>query len=139
MQLYKAKRQRGLADASLHEAEAKQLLHQFVDVYPQTTIVIDALDECDAMTRMGLVKALDGLVRGAGRPIKIFISSRLDQDIAERFRGGPNVAISALDNRDDIARFAEAEMASRPEWSGKILDVLRAEIVQTLCKESNGM
>jgi hypothetical protein len=82
VQLYKAKRQCGMADSILHEAKAKQLLNHFIDVYPQTTIVLDALDECDAKTRMGLVKTLDGLVRGAGWPIKIFMSSRLYQDIA---------------------------------------------------------
>jgi hypothetical protein len=140
-QLYRSKKQqqRELAEDCLHEADAAQLLRQLAEVFPQTTLVLDALDECDAETRLSLVKLLDELVHSAGRPVKIFISSRLDQDIRQRYESGPNVAIRAVDNQDDISRYVEAKMADRPDWSGKMSSGLREEIVQTLADKSEGM
>jgi ankyrin repeat protein len=141
VQLYSSKKQgqRELAEERLHSADAQQLLRQLVEIYPQTTLVLDALDECDPKTRRSLVNLLDDLVQGAGRPVKVFIASRLDQDIKERFEGGPNVAIRAVDNRDDIARYVGAEIASRPDWTRKVSDSLCEEVVQTLSLKSQGM
>ncbi len=135
----KKKGQRELAEEHLHTADAQLLLRQLVEIYPQTTLVLDALDECDAKTRLSLVNLLDDLVQGAGRPVKVFIASRLDQDIRERFECGPTVAIRALDNQDDIARYIGAEMASRPDWTSKVSDSLCEEVVQTLTLQSQGM
>ncbi len=139
MQLYRENRKRALAVDRLHDGDAEQLLRQFVDVYPQTTLVLDALDECDAGARVHFVDMLEGLTRAAAKPVKIFISSRLDRDIAERLEGGPNVAITATDNADDIARFVEAELARRPQWTAKLSKALQDEIVRTLCAKSGGM
>ncbi len=140
-QLYRSKKQqqRELAEDCLHEADAAQLLCQLAGVFPQTTLVLDALDECDAETRLSLVNLLEELVRKASRPVKIFISSRLDQDIKQRYESGPNVAIRAADNQDDISRYVEAKMAERPDWSGKMSSSLLEEVVQTLTDKSDGM
>ncbi len=139
MQLYREKRKRGFAAEQLHDGDAEQLLRQFVDVYPQTTLVLDALDECDARARMPFVNLLERLAGNALKPVKFFISSRLDRDIAERFETGPNVAITATDNADDIARYVEAELAERQQWTKKLSDALLKEIVRTLCVKSCGM
>ncbi len=141
VQLYNRKKQqqRQLAEECLHEADAAYLLRQLANVFPQTTLVLDALDECDAETRLSLVNLLDELVRSTGRPVKVFISSRLDEDIRQRYMGGPNVAIRAVDNQDDIARFVEAKMAERQDWSQKMSEGLRKEIVRTITDESEGM
>ncbi len=140
-QLYKSKKQqqRELAEDCLHEADAAQLLHQLADVFPQTTLVLDALDECDAETRLSLVSLLDELVRSAVRPVKIFISSRLDEDLKQRYQRGPNMAIRAVDNHDDIELYVKATMAERPDWSGKVSSGLRQVIAQTLTDKSEGM
>ncbi len=139
LQLYRGKRRLGLAADRLHDDEAKQLLRQFADVYPQTTLVIDALDECDEMSRMSFVDVLESLVLQAEKPIKVFLSSRLDRDIQHRFNSLPNVAIRATDNAEDIAKFVEAEISCRLYWSQKISRDLREEIVRTLCDKSKGM
>jgi Cdc6-like AAA superfamily ATPase len=140
-QLYlnKKRQQRELAEDCLHEVDAAQLLCQLADVFPQTTLVLDALDECDAETRLSLVNLLEELVRKASRPVKILISSRLDQDIRQRYESGPNVAIRAVDNQDDISQYVKAKMVERPDWSGNLSSSLREEIVQTLTDKSEGM
>jgi hypothetical protein len=137
--LYKDKQSRGLASAKMDDEAAKQLLRVFVDAFPQTTLVLDALDECHEALRMAFVDLLESLTCDAVNPIKVFISSRLDSDIAERLESGPNVAIQATDNQDDIAMFVKAEIASRPHWRRKVSDELQGEIVETLCEKSRGM
>jgi predicted NACHT family NTPase len=66
------------------EAYREQLLES-VNLYPKTTIVLDALDECDPKSRRHLVDAIELLLQQSGRPLKVFISSRPDRDIRERF------------------------------------------------------
>jgi hypothetical protein len=123
----------------IDDEAATQLLCEFVDAFPQTTLVLDALDECNEAVRMGFIDLLEKLVRDAAKPIKIFISSRLDSDVTERLKGGPNVAITATDNQNDIAVFVEAEIVKRPLWWQKLSGQLHGEIIQRLCKESLGM
>jgi hypothetical protein len=86
-----------------------------------------------------LVALLDALARTAARPVKLFISSRLDRDMRERFAGGPTVAVGASDNSDDIARFVAAEMDKRQHWARRLPDGLREEIIETLRENSHGM
>jgi hypothetical protein len=139
VRLYRSKQSRGMAADKMDYEMAKQLLREFVDAFPQTTLVIDALDECEEATRMGFVDLLEDLARSAARPIKVFVSSRLDRDIAERFESGPSVAIRATDNQNDIAMFVRAEIAGRPLWRRKLSEQLCAEVVDTLCEQSSGM
>jgi hypothetical protein len=139
VRLYKSKLTRGMASEKIDDEAATQLLHEFVDAFPQTTLVLDTLDECDEAVRMEFVDLLESLARDATKPIKIFISSRLDSDITDRLKGGPNVAIMAKDNQNDIAVFVEAEIAKRPRWWQKLSGQLHSEIVKRLRDESNGM
>jgi hypothetical protein len=139
VRLYKSKLTRGMALDKIDDEAATQLLREFVDAFPQTTLVLDALDECDEAVRMEFVDLLESLARDATKPIKIFISSRLDSDITERLKGGPNVAITATDNQNDITVFVEAEIAKRPLWKQKLSEQLRSEVVHTLCVRSRGM
>ncbi len=140
-ELYRSKKQqqRELAKNCLHEADATQLLRQLANVFPQTTLVLNALDECDAKTRLSLVNLLEELVHKASRPVKVFISSRLDQDIKKRYESGLDVVIRAIDHRDDISLYVEAKMAERLDWSGMLSRSLREEIVQTVTAKSEGM
>jgi hypothetical protein len=44
LELYRQHRARGLAAARPRRADCERLLFRFVDAYPQTTLVLDALD-----------------------------------------------------------------------------------------------
>jgi hypothetical protein len=57
---------------------------------------------------MPFVNFLEDLTRSAAKPVKVFISSWLNGDIKERLESGPNVAITATENEDDIAQYVEA-------------------------------
>jgi Cdc6-like AAA superfamily ATPase len=138
-QLYNSNKQRGFPESWLPDTEARHLLRRFTACYPQTTLIFDALDDCDEQTRMPFVDYLEDLTCSAAKPIKVFISSRLDGDIKERFESGPNVAITATEKADDIARFVEAEIAARPQWNRKLSASTHEKIVWTLCEKDNGM
>jgi hypothetical protein len=116
----------------------KDLLLEFVNLYPKTTLILDALDECDSRKRGILLETFDYILDHALRPIKIFISSRPDGDIKERFKGRANIQIQATDNHDDIATFVESEITKHPRWK-KISRELQKEIVETLQERSQGM
>jgi Cdc6-like AAA superfamily ATPase len=116
----------------------KDLLLEFINLYPKTTLVLDALDECDKRKRGVLIKTFDYFLNHASRPVKIFISSRPDGDIKERFKSRANIEIQATDNHDDIATFVESEITEHPRWK-KISLSLQKEIVDTLQKRSKGM
>lgn len=116
----------------------KGLLLEFVNLYPKTTLVLDALDECNKYTRGTLIEAFDFLLDNASRPVKIFVSSRPDGDIKEKFKDRANIQIQATDNQNDIATFVDNEITKHRRWK-KLSPQLREEIVKTLLKRSQGM
>lgn len=134
--VYQQKKRTGFASGPLDMKECEDLLLRYVDTYPQTTLVLDALDECDQKTRKHLITALDRIVAQSSKPIKIFISSRPDSDIKDRFEIGPNVGIQATDNQDDIAKFVAAAIEDRRK---KLSSKLKQDIVDTLLAKSLGM
>jgi hypothetical protein len=116
----------------------REQLLESVNLYPKTTIVLDALDECEPDTRGYLVDTLDLLLQKSERPLKIFISSRPDADIRDRFLSRPNIDIQATDNHDDIAKFVNEEIVKHRRW-GRLSPSLREEVVETLLNRSSGM
>jgi hypothetical protein len=118
--------------------DCKDLLLDFINLYPKTTLVLDALDECDKEKRGALVEAFDFLLDHAKRPMKVFISSRPDGDIKEKFKTRANIEIQARDNHRDISNFIRTEIAKHRRWH-KMSANLQTEIIQTLQNRSQGM
>ena len=140
VQTYNQKRQTGFASGKLKLEESGVVLADLLQIYPQTTLIVDALDECNKDTRLDFIKILATLVDKSPKPIKILISSRRDRDIKHRFENGPNLEIRATDNRDDIAMFVSHEITSSEKfWLDEISSELRELILQTLVNKSEGM
>jgi len=140
VQLYYQKRKNGFASGELKIEESRDVLLQLVRIYPQTTLVLDALDECHKETRTQLMDILDTLVTQSPKPVKIFISSRPDRDVRYRFECGPNVCVGAADNRGDIAKFVNDKIDNSPEyWRNSISFDLKDEIRKILVDKSEGM
>ncbi|KAK4235733.1 hypothetical protein C8A03DRAFT_17559, partial [Achaetomium macrosporum] len=133
--LYRETRLRG---SHLTLEACKEQLLESVNLYPRTTLVLDALDECEPDTRSCLVDTLEFLLQRSERPLKIFISSRPDGDIRDRFLSRPNIEIQATDNQDDITKFVNEEIIKRRRW-GKLSPALREDIVKTLLHGTQGM
>jgi len=124
--------------------EYKALLLSLLNMYPQTTIIIDALDELDldyeSKHRHLLLELLNDVVLQCDSLVKIFVASRDDQDIVMELKKVPNLFIKATDNLKDIERYIIREFEtdkrfSRAPWSPELKNIVYAE----LCKKANGM
>lgn len=118
--------------------DCKKLLLDFINTYPRTTLILDALDECDNSKRIELVEVFECLVREATNPLKIFISGRLDGDITEKLKNRSNIRINVMHNDNDISAFIKSEIVKHRRWS-KMPSELQTLIVDTLQKQSQGM
>ena len=127
-----------LKASDLSMNDCKELILEFLNLYPKTTLILDALDECKKDTRRSLIEIFDNFVACASRPVKIFISSRPDGDIRERFKNLANIEIQATDNHGDISKFVETEIMKHRRWS-KMSTKLQSEIVETIQARSQGM
>lgn len=119
------------------EACREQLLES-VNLYPRTTLVLDALDECEPDSRRKLVDAIKHLLSKSERPLKVFISSRPDQDIKHQFLSEPNIEIQARHNEKDIRKFVDEEIIHHEGWRD-MSPSLQEDIVKTLLDRSQGM
>jgi hypothetical protein len=119
-------------------ANCKELLLKLLNSYPQTTLVLDALDECEKEKRGELIEVFRHLLENASRPVKIFISSRPDGDIKEVLKENANVYIQATDNSHDISIFVQNEIIKHRKWK-KMDPTLREEIIDTLQEGGQGM
>lgn len=72
-------------DPDLSLDEWKICLLNLVDYYPRTTLIVDALDECDKTYRSQLLEVIDLLLSLSKNPLRLFISSRSDGDLKHSF------------------------------------------------------
>lgn len=116
----------------------REQLLESVNLYHRTTLVLDALDECDPESRGRLVETIEFLLSNTNRPIKVFISSRPDRDIRSAFVCKPNIEIQATHNEKDIRKFVDREIVKHGNWGG-MSPSLKKDIVNVLIKGSEGM
>lgn len=144
LSVYKAKKAAGFSSNSLAFQESPDIIISLRSIYSQITIVIDALDECDPLKRQRFLSSLEAIVGSSSEGlVKIFLSSRDDNDIVRRLNAVPNLWIEAKDNRNDIQRFVQREI-SRCITEGDLLngvvnDEMRTRIIETLIDKSQGM
>jgi len=125
-------------------SESSALIIQLAEQFPIIIIVVDALDECDPEKRTDLLEALESILRESASLVKIFISSRDDQDIVWHLRSYPNLELSSDKNKDDIILFVQKETDSLIE-RGKLLrwstdkESLRTKIKEKVTKDADGM
>ncbi|KAJ4415022.1 hypothetical protein N0V82_007604 [Gnomoniopsis sp. IMI 355080] len=117
----------------------EQRLAESMNLFPRTTIILDALDECKEDDREGLVKTLSNLMKSSSRPLLVFISSRPDNDISSEFQDWPSVEVGVEDNQDDIAKFVKDKITNaNTRWKG-IPGEVRERVVLKLLEKSQGM
>ncbi|KAF7559480.1 hypothetical protein G7046_g4676 [Stylonectria norvegica] len=123
---------------SLDIDASKDVLLELVNTYPATTIVLDALDECEADSREELMTALDYLMERSHSPLKVLISSRPNPDISNHFRAQPCIEVQATDNETDIKAFVDDRLSRDTRWASLSRN-LQEEIRSTLLAGSRGM
>lgn len=118
--------------------DCKTLLRDLINGYPQTTLVLDGLDECEVNSRIEAIEALEDILDKVSKPLKIFISCRPDGDIKDKLKSRANISINATDNYNDISVFINNEIIKHRRWATMPPD-LQALIVGTLQEKSQGM
>jgi hypothetical protein len=142
--LYRKEEAEGFVSGQLQIEESCRLIMQLIDLYPQTTIIIDAMDECDPDMRYELLEALEVFLRDSSSLVKVFVSSRDDHDIVQSLSSYPSLEIASHRNSDDIARFVNAEV-ERLTKARKLLrhSASQAEmktlIIDQVTKDARGM
>lgn len=123
--------------------ESRELIISLVDIHPKTTIIIDALDETDPGRRQELLNTLEEIVSTSKGLLKIFVSSRDDNNISRKLENLPNLYIEASDNEEDIRSFVNREVTKAIDEGcllhGIVPDELRQRIIFTLTSGARGM
>ena len=99
----------GFETSGIDLDDSKDLIISMIETYDMATIVIDALDECDPQTRQDLLDTLEVILRESLGLVKIFVSSRDDQDIVDTLRNYPNMEVSSQKNSADTSSCVSTE------------------------------
>ena len=108
IELYEKKGQ-GFDSSGLRLDECSGLIVKLTEHYPITMIFIDALDEVASEKRQDLLDAFEEILRKSLGLVKIFVSSRDDQDIVQTLEGYPSLYLASDRNADDIETFVRTE------------------------------
>ena len=141
--IYLDRERKGQRSSRLSLGESEELLVKLADIYPQTTICIDALDEVETNTRIHLLKALKNIIEKSKTLVKIFVTTRMDPDILRQFEMFPRIELEPDDNIGDINQFVETKLQNTIDdgrlLEGDVPSELKAEIYDVLCRRSRGM
>jgi len=100
------------------------------------TIVLDAIDEVQPKSRYELVQALQQIVRDSGSVVKIFATSRDDDQVLSLLANASTLRIDAENNRADMESFVYDQVAlainNRRLLGGDVSGKLQADLSQAL-------
>jgi hypothetical protein len=134
---------KGQLSSRLSWKESQELLIMMTNIYPQTTICIDALDETEEEARIQLLKLLKLVIGKSKNLVKVFATARNDPDIFHHFGTFLSINMQPSDNCRDIQAYVEAKvMAAIADVQlllGDVSDDFKVEICDSICKRSDGM
>ncbi|KAK2036992.1 hypothetical protein LZ31DRAFT_482286, partial [Colletotrichum somersetense] len=144
--MYSQREKEAFASGPLSLEESRELVLRLLEQYKNATVtmVVDALDECNAATRGTLLETLKAFLAFSPCLLKIFVSSRNDQDIAFNLNDYPDIVMSSNHNAVDIDLFVRSE-TNRLIENGSLLrsssrkDELRNQIIHKLTSDAHGM
>ncbi|KGO42946.1 Major facilitator superfamily domain, general substrate transporter [Penicillium expansum] len=116
----------------------KEQLVKLVNEYSRTTIVLDALDECDKRTRKVLFDFIDRLQSCSEKPIRVFFSARPDPDIKKPFGDHSTIQTRTTDVNGDIRLLIEEKVKDIQCWND-MSEENQMETVDKLLEKGAGM
>ena len=139
------KKGQGFSSNGLQVEESRDLIIKLIEHYSMTTIIIDALDECDPEKRQSLLDALESILQESSFGlVKVFVSSRDDQDIVCTLQDYPNVDVVSNKNTADIEAFVRTETMKlvqkrRLLYKSPVQRELKDLIIDQVSKGADGM
>ena len=142
-EIYRSREKNGFAAGPLTLDESIALIIELSQDRPLTTIIIDALDECDFSSRGNLLDALSRILQESCNLVKILVSSRDDGDIACHLSNCLNLQIEASQNQEDIESYVNFELEAlinrKKLLRGSVPQVLKQTIASYLREKAKGM
>ncbi|KAL7790509.1 hypothetical protein V8C43DRAFT_284753 [Trichoderma afarasin] len=123
----------------LSTIECETALIELINFYSRTILVLDALDECEMDTRETLARVLRNLVDKGEGTVKVFIASRKEADIEEYLGLRKLVEISTADNKEDIEKYVEEEVAKVSGIWRSVSAEVKEQVKKTIGEKSDGM
>lgn len=141
--MYKARENDAFVAGLLTLEESTALIIELSRYRQLTTIIVDALDECEEVLRLELLESFKEILQRSNGLVKILVSSRDVGDIVYQLDGCLNLEIQASMNQGDIDLFVnrgvDALIKSGELLRGKMSDDLRQEIERVLREKAGGM
>ena len=132
----------GLKPSALEAEECASLLHELAVASP-LTMIIDAVDECHPAERRTIFKIFQDLVATSANVVKIFLTSREEDDIAIALDQSLGLRITEDDNSTDIASFVQTRVheaiRDRRLLPGIDPSKFQQKVIDTLLAKSQGM
>ncbi|CAG7957123.1 unnamed protein product [Penicillium olsonii] len=125
-------------NSSLSLEDSKNQIMKSVNLYHQTILVLDALDECETDTRRQLIKFFAALVSQCDKTLKVFISSRPDDQSHAKLPHLVTFNLHQSGNKDDIERFLNVKL-NELESERDVFKRKRSAIINELLEKSGGM
>ena len=100
---------RGFHSSGLRLEESRDIILELTEQYPVTTIIIDALDEIDSDKRQSLLDTIENILQESIGLVKVFVTSRDDQDIVCALEDYPSLDLASNKNQGDIQQFVQIE------------------------------
>lgn len=142
-QKYQELRDEGFESKKLTLNETRKLILDITQNYPRITIIIDALDECNAEKQPDLVDSLKEIAEQSPNPVKIMVLSRDDEGLARQLSNSIHLHIREIDNADDIKQFVEDQVeeaiSKKKLLGGEVSAELKEHVIQTLVTGAQGM
>ena len=121
---------------ALTYGELEALLVAVLKECPPTTLVLDALDECQ--DRESLLELLVRLADSANCSAKVLVSSRRELDIQNAFDSKPRIPIESDIVDKDIHSYLESVIKTNTRLR-KLSPSLKTTILESLTFGANGM
>lgn len=135
------------------ELDNPDLLVGLVALYQQTTIVVDALDECEDYGR--LLRLLKKVSEGTHGAIKFFFSSRMNVKLFKDFPSWEKLELDSEKGltRDDINTYIRTQVKDREKMDlgprllderksmlgESLIEALEDRLIETLTRRAQGM
>lgn len=119
------------SDGSLSETVCNESIVKLLEANEMTMLILDGLDECDPEVREQIIKRLVIPLLLQQQKVKVFISSRVEQDIDHLFDDSSPIKCPkwtfTMSNSQDIQSYIESEVQRfRPE----LRDTIKAELIK---------
>ena len=125
-------------EARLSLDESANIVDELTKSWSQTTIIIDALDECSQP--YPLLRALKKVVEGSAGRVRLFMSSRMNVEVSDVFVEVSRVDIQVEDTATDVYKYIWKELkeSDRRLLKGREPE-LEDRMIATLNNRAQGM